>query len=58
LNAKQKAMVNAILLDTSDMLTGNDDEFARSLREHCKGKKLTREQLQGLERLYAVIGHD
>jgi len=51
-------MVNAILLDTSDMLTGNDDEFARSLREHCKGKKLTREQLQGLERLYAVIGHD
>ncbi len=55
---KQRTMVNAVLRDTSDMLTGNDEEFARDLRRCYNRRPLLPKDRQRLEQLYAVMGYD
>jgi len=58
LTAKYLAMVNALALDTTDTLTGWDEEFIRNLRLNYNRKPLSRKQIQKLEQLWASTGHD
>jgi hypothetical protein len=51
-------MVDALALDTSDMMNEWELAFVQNLKANYSRKPLSRKQIQKLEQLWAVTGHD